>query len=223
MKKLITKTIINLTIVVTFFLVAAQTQAYGVPVVLSDEATYLSSINVDFTIDVGKDTYGNSLGSSTQQHDGSDIYSSGIDVVFSSPQAPDSTLVTVHDFHPELGPVGPNSEEWSGSLLLEFDSAITAIGFGTHQLDAMNIVLLNKSGGIISRTPWKSSGFVGIIEANGFWGLLIDTQNNFWSLDGGRTSSGPTSSSQMVGQVPEPATVSLLVLGGLAALRRRKK
>jgi hypothetical protein len=154
--------------------------------ITDDEALWLLSVNVNAHCNVGLDEDGNTIGG-TVQWDGRDIWSSGVDWDFSSPLAPNQILVTVNSGHPELGPVGPNGENYSGWLRMDFDLDMRAIGFGTHLLGAVTVKLYRANGSLISSTAWDASttGFTGIIENEGFRTVVLETNEDFWDSDGG--------------------------------------
>lgn len=209
--------------------VVATTAVEAVPIIFNNEAAYLAAITPDFEVNVGRDGAGNAFGG-TQQVNGSNIFSIGNDVNFSSPNGNNTSLVTVAGGHPELGPVGPGGQNWSGSLRFDFGTEAIAIGFGSHLLGNFNLLLF-KGGQLQSTTGVNAGGgFVGVKDILGFDALVIDTNNTFWSLDGGGLAAGqPASSTRMMGQtggqVPEPASVLLFGAGlaGLATVTRRRR
>jgi len=55
--------------------------------------------------------------------------------------------------------------------------------------------------------------------------MAVDTTTTleFYSLDIGDSWKGPALDNIIVTAIPEPATISLLGLGGLASLKKRRK
>jgi len=168
--------------------------------IYSDPDIFDGLITQDFFADVGRDADGNLLPMESTYWDGTDIFSDGVDMDFSSPDAPDPTLVTVNSAYPELGPVGPNNEFWCGALRYDFDIDVVAVGFSTHLLGPVQIILLNRDSNQISSTTWDAGGgmgFVGIIDDRGFASVILDTDNCFWSMGEvrGQKAVGPGSGS----------------------------
>jgi len=163
--------------------------------IYNNAGTFDGLITQDFSADVGLDASGNPIPTGTNYWDGTDIFSDGIDMDFSSPQASNPVFVTTNPRHPELGPVGPNGEYWCGTLRFDFDVDVTAVGFGTHLLGPVKIILLNRDSSELSSTVWdagsQNPGFIGIIDDQGFASVLLETDNCFWSIDEVRGETFP--------------------------------
>lgn len=187
------------------------------------EADYLAEINTNFIVDVGKDASGDPFSSRfTEQVNGNNIYSDGIGVTFSSPDAPDTSLVSVHSGIPELGPVSASGNDWGGALRIDFSDTVLGFGFGLNSGLPTVVSIFDNFGGLISSETVTSASFIGIYDPNGFSTIILDTDHIFWSIDGG--SSQLLYGEKLVAAVPVPASVWLLGSGliGLLSLARRK-
>jgi Neuraminidase (sialidase) len=79
-------------------------------------------------------------------------------------------------------------------------------------------------GTMIRESPTRSSNGSSDVGGGGGGGYMIDSFFDIFtevSMDGGQTWSESNQSARING-LPEPATLSLLALGGLALIRRRK-
>ncbi len=187
------------------------------------EADYLAEINTNFSIDIGRDASGTPFSSIfTTQVVGSNIYSDGIGVTFSSPDAPDSSLVSVHAGIPELGPVSATGDDWGGALRVDFSETVLGFGFGLNSGLPTVVSIFDNMGHLISSETVTSASFIGIVDQGGFSTVLLDTDHEFWSIDS--ASSALIYGEKLVAPVPVPAALWLFGSGliGLAAFSRRK-
>ena len=206
------------------------------PIIYTTETAYLAAISPDFEVNIKLNSAGVPFPAGViSQQSGSDIYSIGNDVNFSSPTAgASSSSVAVYTGTPELGAIESTGDNFGGTLRLDFADPVTAIGFATYALAGFTLELYSE-GALLSSTVIPAVAgndrFFGVQELLGFDALVINTTDTFWSLNGGRQPEGQLASgTRMVGELagasvvaPEPASMLLLATGLLGAGVRRHR
>ena len=125
-------------------------------------------------------------------------------------------------------PQGVGNGDFVGGIEIHFDPAfgatITHIEFGLEAFIMIDVTAYDMGGNSLGTMTFSGGGFdmdhVDVYSANSGNGV------SYFSLDsaayGGGQVSGNTSIDNFSVTVPAPASVALLGLGGLAAIRRRR-